>query len=60
MDESNQGASAQARQTHDQQPAWTLPGLPVLTGTLAICAVGIALTAIGGSGADQSSAWSCW
>ena len=47
--EAHQGASAPARQTHDQHPAWTLRGLHVLAGTLAICAVAIALTAIGGS-----------
>ncbi len=45
--EAAQAAPAPARLTHEQQPAWTLPGLPVLVGTLAIYAVAIALTVIG-------------
>jgi regulator of protease activity HflC (stomatin/prohibitin superfamily) len=45
--EVTQAAPTPARLTHEQQPAWTLPGLPVLAGTLAIYAVAIALTVIG-------------
>jgi regulator of protease activity HflC (stomatin/prohibitin superfamily) len=39
---------AASEQTHEQRPAWVLPGLPTGVGSIAAVALGIALTSIAG------------
>lgn len=47
-DQSVDAGLAVSGQTHQQRPAWVIPGPPTMAAVVAVLALGIALTAVGG------------